>query len=211
MLGGKVKNHHGTVVIVIAIFLAVYLIAAFFLKSEYPLSSHLFSGKDAYDVLKDALGLVSPFVLAYIIYQIWHSQKGKEVVASEAKNLIKGLFEEVALISNLVHSTPKTQEDLIDGVGRLEALIKNNLRSTLYIKGCLDDVELQETLSKYQKNSPQIFALLRGNMRTLSRISFIQRVRGAESMIQGHMQLVNTSTKALKPYSLYQIDFKFKP
>ena len=206
----KLKNNHIAIVMMFAIFLAIYLIAAFLLKSEYPLSSHLLSGKDAYDVLKDALGLISPFVIAYVIYQIWHSQKGKEVVASEAKNLIKGLFEEAALISSLAYSIPKTQEDLIEKMDKLDVLIQNNLRSVLYIKECLHDLELQTALDNYQNRSPKMFALLRGEMRSLNRIAFAQRVRGANDDIQAYIDFIVVGIHALKPYSLYQIKFNLK-
>lgn len=115
----KLKNNHIAIVMMFAIFLAIYLIAAFLLKSEYPLSSHLFNGKDAYDVLKDALGLVSPFAIAYIIYQIWHSQKGKEVVASEARELIKDYLEYTTHLAKLLHATPKIHDELVSEVEKV--------------------------------------------------------------------------------------------
>lgn len=38
--------------------------------------------------LLEILKLLSPWLLAYVVYKVWHWQKGKEVIANEAKEIL---------------------------------------------------------------------------------------------------------------------------
>lgn len=65
-----------------------YLVVAFFLLSDYPIHEYPFNQKRAYEALKDALTITTPIIAVILVYIIWHTQKKKEVYASEAKILI---------------------------------------------------------------------------------------------------------------------------
>lgn len=57
---------------------------------------------ETYVFITDTIKLVTPFVLAFFVYHIWHSQKKKEVLANEAKNLISEL-RGLKTIANELH------------------------------------------------------------------------------------------------------------
>ncbi|WP_336936520.1 hypothetical protein [Acinetobacter beijerinckii] len=47
--------------------------------------------KSEWVVFCDVLRLFTPYILALIVYLVWHKQKGKEVIASEARNALATL------------------------------------------------------------------------------------------------------------------------
>ncbi|MNE09655.1 hypothetical protein D3C80_1023410 [compost metagenome] len=70
---------------------------------------------------------VTPFLIAYVVVVVWHTQKRKEVLANEAKNLILGL-NNFKTLANQLHSYLM----LVDGVfNHKECIVKTEeLRKT---------------------------------------------------------------------------------
>ena len=46
---------------------------------------------------------LTPYILAIFVFIVWHWQKGKEVIANEAKETIKNLLQMREISINLIH------------------------------------------------------------------------------------------------------------
>lgn len=194
----------------VVIFLSFYFLFAFFLKSEYPLAEHSFNGKDAYDTFKDAITLLSPFVIAYIIYHIWHAQKGKEVIAFEAREIIKNFLEYIVALGKLSHLPPKIHEELVSEVENLKRLKSQVIRGLHYFTECMEDKKLEKYVDEYVDKE----ALLEQEMNFMSRklgpIQFKKDIQAAEHQIEEVLNSAEKVISEIKPYSTYQKRFKFK-
>jgi hypothetical protein len=53
--------------------------------------------------LNELIKILTPFIIAIGVYRVWHNQKGKEVIAITAKELIIDMVEELASITFIAH------------------------------------------------------------------------------------------------------------
>lgn len=106
--------------------------------------------------LKIALEIIkalTPFILALIVYFIWHKQKEKEVIATEAKNSIAllnamstandELYEIMRDMIDVFHNYDDTHKIHIDFNDKLDELDKKRLEifySALFICDAKKDV-----------------------------------------------------------------------
>jgi len=192
------------------IFLFIYLLLSFFLKSEYPLAEHSFNGSDAYDVIKDSIALLSPFVIAYIIYHIWHAQKGKEVIAYEARELIKDFLEYIVALGKLSHLPPKIHEELVSEVENLKSLKLRIFRCIHYLTECMEDKSLEKLVDEYLDKESLLEQEMNFMSRKLEPIQFKRDIEAAESQIEEVVVLAEQIINEIKPYSTYQKKFTFK-
>lgn len=78
-------------------FFFLYLVVAFFLKSEYPIYNYTFNRKDAYEVLRDGLTLLAYYLapaVAFILFDDWRHQ----YIAVKSDKMIDSLFDKVVKI-----------------------------------------------------------------------------------------------------------------
>lgn len=76
-----------------------YLVISFFLLSDYPIQDQPFNGKDAYMVVKDALGLAAAFlapVAAFVLFQDWREQHS--IISN--KKLSEDIIRDLSYIKN---------------------------------------------------------------------------------------------------------------
>lgn len=94
--------------------------------------------------LLEILKLLSPWLLAYVVYKVWHKQKGKEVIANEAKSIINEL--------NLIYEEAHKMQDLLLS-GNLDDLRnqikiftenRNNIDSNMNLFNTLVEVNFKE-------------------------------------------------------------------
>ncbi|WP_407411391.1 hypothetical protein [Acinetobacter sp.] len=81
-----------------------YLVISFFLLSDYPIQDQPFNGKDAYMVVKDALGLAAAFlapVAAFMLFQDWREQHTKISNDQLSRKIITDLKEIECLLNYL--------------------------------------------------------------------------------------------------------------
>ncbi|EFF82127.1 hypothetical protein HMP0015_2409 [Acinetobacter haemolyticus ATCC 19194] len=80
---------------------------------------------DSWDWAKgiDVFKALTPFILALIVYLVWHKQKEKEVIASEAKHSLLVLNEILALLSEVINHDRENIGKKFDEDGRKELKI----------------------------------------------------------------------------------------
>lgn len=113
----------------------LYLVVAFFLKSDYPFYEYPFNHKDAYEVIKDALTIIATIsapLAAYVLYSDWkepYYETIKDSVMTEIFNLIfyiqKGLFDlKLELSSTCISDFKNRDNDIFDKLIKLEHNLK---------------------------------------------------------------------------------------
>lgn len=81
-----------------------YLVISFFLLSDYPIQEQTFNHKKAYEVIKDALGLVAAFVapaIAVILFRDWreeHALIKNEEISLEVRSLLESTYNNMTTL-----------------------------------------------------------------------------------------------------------------
>lgn len=89
-----------------------YLVLSFFLLSDYPIQEHPFNLKKAYDVIKDALGLIAAFlapVTAIVLFRDWrkeHALIKNEELSLEIQELLKSTYNNMTTIPPVYEDEP---------------------------------------------------------------------------------------------------------
>lgn len=184
----------------------LYLLVSFFLKSDYPLYHHSFDTKVAYDVLKDGLTLIAPFAITAIVFFTWYDQKSKEVIAIEAKNLVKGLLSEKDLLEKIITQKFKYKDSLHEVLEEFEQNARSNKKSALYLRECLIDKELNSYLSSYIAQNLKFLGFIRGQSGiTVSPLRLRQQILNSKDAVDHYREkVINQTIEAIKPYSLYR-------
>lgn len=111
------------------------------------------------DLLETAK-LLSPWILAWVIYLIWHKQKEKEFIANEAKDILR-------IIDNLIYSyysihaqyhiyseTPEIfSEDSYNLIISDNEVLKKDFDSKIkFLLNLIDDCNIHENYQNYEKD-----------------------------------------------------------
>ena len=83
MVSNELKKKLDKVGTYVSTFFFLYLVIAFFLKSEYPIYNYTFNRKDAYEVLRDGLTLLAYFLAPAVVivaFSDWRTQHVEQKV-----------------------------------------------------------------------------------------------------------------------------------
>lgn len=156
--------------------------------------------------------LSTPFLIAVIVYFVWHKQKGKEVIAGEAKSLLKNLLEESAHISSLKFEHITSKEILNEKIERINLISQDNYRSILYLNSCLDEKELSECFKNYNSMAFEVKSIIRkciansdGDPEEFGNLFY--KYYGAT---ERYRELVDKVILEISPFTIYQKNFKIK-
>lgn len=97
----------------------------------------------------EIIKLFSPFLIVFIVYKVWHNQKGKEVVANLAQSSIMDLLEELSQIMLITEKIPKSPTLLEEELTKFRLLTQKSLRSILFVSACSNDETLEKTMDEY--------------------------------------------------------------
>ncbi|MGQ1276548.1 hypothetical protein [Acinetobacter baumannii] len=149
--------------------------------------------------------------VAWNISEEWKNQKGSEVIAEEAKEVIKllldNIFNSTALINNVGLNSNIDQERFIF----LRDQSNEIIRRTLFIDACVYIEGLRDSIDNYNRNNKVIL----NNLHTMIYESFtdeqfiILKV-DQELRDKAHSQYCFELIKRLQPYALYRHKFIFK-
>lgn len=146
----------------------LYLVVAFFLKSDYPFYEYPFNHKDAYEVIKDALTIiatVSAPLAAYVLYSDWKEpfyETIKDSVMTEIFDLVfyiqKDLyFLKLELSSTCINDFKDKNNYIFDNLIKLEHNLKRLERlgfsKSEYV------IKVNETLKNLKKLRDNIHGL----------------------------------------------------
>lgn len=159
----------------------------------------------------ELIKLSTPFLIAVIVYFVWHKQKGKEVIAGEAKSLLKNLLEEAAHISALRYEYVKTFEILNERVERLNIISQDNYRSILYLEACLNEPELLKLFKTYSSIAFEVRHIIRKRVEASDGdISVFNADLSGNPGFDHYRDLVDQVIIELSPFTTYKKSFKLK-
>lgn len=158
----------------------------------------------------ELIKIVTPFVIAFAVYHVWHNQKGKEVIANEARELIKDLLEYITCLIRLTHVVPRTYEELVEEVNQIKTLKLKIFRSVHYFDECMKDESLEKILSEYFDKDSLVEEKMMFMSRNLVLTSFKKDLTLTEDKIKELVKVGEKLIVELKPYSIYKKRFKFK-
>jgi len=96
---------------------------------------------DSLNIALELFKLLTPFIIASIVYLIWHKQKEKEVIANEAKELIKSLTD----FSYAVDELYKVPADVYSKAVDLDKYSSEDFLFN-YVDLCLDHADKLKSL-----------------------------------------------------------------
>lgn len=96
---------------------------------------------DSLNIALELFKLLTPFIIASIVYLIWHKQKEKEVIANEAKELIKSLTD----FSYAVDELYKVPADVYSKAVDLDKYTSEDFLFS-YVDLCLDHADKLKSL-----------------------------------------------------------------
>ncbi|MDC4427996.1 hypothetical protein NQ647_03370 [Acinetobacter baumannii] len=162
-----------------------------------------------WDLVLRLVQIIVPIGIAIFVYQVWHDQKGKEVVANEVKELLKNILEEITIVSMLRYETQKNMESINEKIERLNILTQVNMRSALFIGECLDEDGLKEIFEKYNTKSTDNYVLLRENaLKVKSPKEYLQINNLSETKLNEFKQPTENVLNKISPYAIYRKKFK---
>lgn len=180
---------------------------------------------DSWDWAKgiDIFKALTPFILALIVYLVWHKQKEKEVIASEAKNSLLVLNEILALLSEVVNYDQNNIGKRFNDEGREEIKIyikekflildqkKNQLLySMIFIADAKRDEELASLTSAGNRNlTLDLFNLERLMIKNIERVQKNEKESTEiyEKILELRRSIVNSiyeTKQLLVKYALYR-------
>ena len=162
--------------------------------------------KDALEIFK----ALTPFILALIVYLIWHKQKAKEVVASEAKNTLailnSMLNKQIELLNTLYElefcylkgadATPY-HEKVRNQIDELVAKNQEIYQSIMFVCDAKNSLKLQEVASLHYDS---IITALRKIRSDYTRHNLIQKESRDEVIASRvkHQKIIHVSILELK-------------
>ncbi|MDM1783385.1 hypothetical protein [Acinetobacter bereziniae] len=152
------------------------------------------------------IGAGIPSLVAVLIFFKWKNQKGSEVIANEAKQMVKDLLEQIKLIMFMNEGRYEIEEHEEQFL-KFKALFEKSVIDITYVEDCIYVKELELKFRSYTKHGNEIIKLKSKNTLDFDNPNFIDKLKTeTKKFSEFAMDLVNL----LKPYSIYHKDFKFK-
>ncbi|HCK7400267.1 TPA: hypothetical protein N0X38_002529 [Acinetobacter baumannii] len=153
--------------------------------------------------------LVTPFIITFLVYNFWHRQKSKEVVANEVKDLLKSVLEEASVVALLKFETQLNMDLIKAKIERLDSLNQTIFRSTLFIKLCIKDSNLEKLLESYTSNSNNLFIKFKRNLLNVAGpINYKDSLSLYADEYSAYTKSLEKVIAELAPYSTYKKKLK---
>lgn len=157
----------------------------------------------------EIIKILTPFIIAFVVYRIWHNQKGKEVVANLAKDSTINILEALTSLTILTFKPPNDIKNLEKVIDRFMELEHLNFRNLAFLTECLDDNEINEHVKRYNKISGKIAIRFDLFSDPICHDSFTTNPI-PESLCREYGEVCEKLIDDLKLYSTYRKAFKYK-
>ena len=157
----------------------------------------------------ELIKILTPFILAFIVYRVWHNQKGKEVVANLAKGSTINILEALTSLTILTFKPPNDIRNLEKLIDRFMELEHENFRSLAFLTECLDDKEIHEYVKQHNRISGKIAIRFDLFSDPISHENFKDNPI-PESLCREYGEVCEKIIDELKLYSTYRKTFKYK-
>ncbi|ARG16054.1 hypothetical protein B7L44_05290 [Acinetobacter nosocomialis] len=104
---------------------------------------------------------ITTVLVAFFVYKIWHKQKEKEVIATEAKSIIMEIFELNKIFSDLFNQNFATKEEMIEKMKAFKAQRWYLIAKLTFLKNCLSNENFKNWLKDFDKETIEINSLIK--------------------------------------------------
>ena len=156
----------------------------------------------------ELIKILTPFVLAYVVYRVWHNQKGKEVIANTAKEVIIDALEEFASITLIAHKLQSDPDLFQEEIIRFNSLSIKAFRGASFLTVCLADQNLEDLSNKHNKQTGNMHKIIRAQTYSFTPDTF-QNFSITPASYNEYAESVESLINALKPYATYKKRFNF--
>ncbi|HAV5075560.1 TPA: hypothetical protein JI034_13985 [Acinetobacter baumannii] len=104
---------------------------------------------------------ITTIFVAYLVYKIWHKQKEKEVIATEAKSIIMELFELNKIFSDLINLNFETKEEMIEKMRAFKAQRWYLMAKLSFLKNCLSNEKFKNWMRDFDNETIEINNLIK--------------------------------------------------
>jgi hypothetical protein len=154
--------------------------------------------------------LVTGFItigVAGFVYWVWHKQKGKEVIANEAKELIKNLLELSLINRSIRYEGSENKEKLLTKILKFNELSNESSRSMLFINKSIESNNLDDLVSDFNTRKDRIYNTIyntvNNSVEVFQIIDFIQSEFFTKDINDFNLAIENI-VNVIHPYSLYK-------
>lgn len=158
--------------------------------------------------------IISIFIAGFV-YWAWHNQKGKEVIANEAKEAIKEFLEFGSKINKTNQNLDLNEVDL-DHISRLKYIYEESNKRLLFLVNSIEIPYLKKTMFDFHVENHQLFSRLE-LIHVLKKEYVDEQHQIDPKLIDETRQLISKSycsmlkiVDLLRPYALYKTKFKYK-
>jgi len=99
---------------------------------------------------------ITTILVAIFVYKIWHKQKEKEVIATEAKSIIMEMFELNKIFSDIFNQNFETKEEMIEKMRAFKAQRWYLIAKLSFLKNCLSNKKFKKWLSDFDGETIKI-------------------------------------------------------
>lgn len=157
----------------------------------------------------ELIKILTPFIIAFVVYRVWHNQKGKEVVANLAKEATINILEALTSLTVLTFKPPNDLKNLEKFIDKFVELEHHNFRILAFLTECLNDKEINEHIKRYNKMSGKVAIRFDLFSDPVSQEGFITNPI-PESLCREYGEVCEKLIDELKLYSTYRKTFKYK-
>lgn len=156
----------------------------------------------------EVIKILTPFIIAFGVYRVWHNQKGKEVIAITAKELIIDVLEEFASITLIAHKLQNDPDVFQEEVKRFNSLSIKAFREAAFLTSCLADQNLEDLSNNHNKQTGSMHKIIRQQLEPFTSDAVRDFSISPESYDE-YANSIQNLINALKPYATYKKRFNF--
>ncbi|MFH3962887.1 hypothetical protein WDA57_09190 [Acinetobacter nosocomialis] len=145
--------------------------------------------------------------VAWFVYKVWHKQKAKEVMASEAKQCIKDLLEMIKIINFIEVGKYDDEEELKKQFAKFKILFEQTIINVMYVNDCVNILNLKNKIFEFTEAGNTLINLKSKNSLNYENPNFKDKFYGDTKLFSAK---AIDLTNILRPYSVYIKTFDFR-
>lgn len=145
----------------------------------------------------NVIQIIVPFIIVGIVYLLWHKQKGKEIIAGEAKDMLFKISQVVGHSSDILvlimdsRFNANFRKGFEERLITLKTIIEEFRHSSIFISEAKEDKELSDLTNEYWYNCMKT---VDDYKRMFDKVTANYQSSDDDKIIEIHNRIVNAST-----------------